>query len=167
VSKVINRERLRAKLRSLPDNIKDGIKAPLEKGAQGIADLAIHLCPERKGALRNSIDWNYGDPPLGVKIGGVGNKTNGADPSDLIISIYAGNDRAFYARWVEFGTRASTKGDKVTGKKGRTRTAGRTHPGTPAHPFFFPAYRAMRNPVVNAIGSATRSALKKSANMGS
>jgi len=41
--------------------------------------------------------------------------------------VIAGDEKAFYARWVEFGTAA---------REG--------HPGTAPQPFFFVAYRALR-----------------------
>lgn len=170
MAKIRNRERLRAKLRALPDAIRAEIKPALEKGAQNIADLAFSLAPFESGALRQSIDWSYGPPPQGARIG-VGKKQGAAAmKTDLLISVYAGNDRAFYARWVEFGTQASTAGtrvaDKRSRKSGATRKSYRTHPGTPAHPFFYPAYRALRKDVSAKIRRATDRAIKKVANGG-
>lgn len=164
MAKIINRERLRAKLRALPDNLRKNIVDPMEKSAQNIVDLAINLCPERTGALRNSIDWNWGDPPAGSSFG---SKAPTVSKSVFRISVYAGNDRAFYARWVEFGTQPSVKGSKVSAPsrgKGKKRVAYRTHPGTRAQPFFYPAYRASRTKVRSAIARGVNKALKATAN---
>lgn len=143
--KVLNRERLRRKLLALSPEIKKQIQPALERGAQEIADLAIHLVPVDTGALKNSIDWGYGEPPdSAVLTGGRKTSANPQANDDLKISIWAGNDVAYYARWVEFGTRSGTK----------------------AQPFFFPAYRTLRKSVKNRIARAVKSAIKKVANGG-
>jgi HK97 gp10 family phage protein len=60
-----------------------------------------------------------------------------SEEADLRVTVYAGNERAFYARWVEFGT------VKMVGR-----------------PFFFPAYRAVRRRVRGRLTRATRKAAK-------
>lgn len=145
MAKILNRERLRAKLKALSPEIKRQIKPALERGAQEIADLAIHLVPVDTSALKNSIDWTYGEPPDSAVLTGGRRKTPlNPQANDLKISVYAGNDLAYYARWVEFGTRS----------------------GQRAQPFFFPAYRALRKSVKNRIARAVKSAIKKVANGG-
>lgn len=167
MAKILNRERLRKKLLALAPAIRAEIKPALEKGAQEIVDLAVHLAPVgATRALRNSIDWSYGNPPPGSVLHNGRKSTLDNVKNDLLISVYAGNDRAYYARWVEFGTQASTKGGRVADKRagsspGRTRKSYRTHPGTPAQSFFFPAYRATRASVKRRIQNATNKALKK------
>lgn len=163
MSSIQNRERLREKLRALPDAIRKEIQAPMEKSAQAITDLAIHLAPRRHGALKNSIDWCFGDPPPAARLS---NKVRKNKPpltqKDIVLSVFAGNDLAFYARWVEFGTHASRKGSRVPdARTGRTRRSYRTHPGTKAQPFFYPAYRANKKQAATAIKSAVTKALKK------
>lgn len=135
--KILNRARLRRKLKALPEEVKRQIRPALERGAQEIADLAVHLAPVDTGALRNSIDWAYGDPPDSAVLAG-GKSGPPAQVSDLRISVYAGNELAFYARWKEFGTRLE-----------------------PAHPFFFVAYRALRKRVASGIKRAAIRAMKK------
>lgn len=139
--KVLNRERLRRKLFALAPEIKKGIHPALEKGAQEIVDLAIHLVPVDTGALRNSIDWTWGQAPKGAISGARGLRAGGLSDlkSDLLITVYAGNELAYYARWVEFGTSA----------------------GQRAQPFFFPAYRALRKSVKNRIARAAVTAIRK------
>jgi hypothetical protein len=84
MAKIRNRERLRAKLRALPDAIRAEIKPALERGAQEIADLAYHLAPVEGGAdvrrhppggLRASIDWGYGPPPPSAILSGGAKKS--------------------------------------------------------------------------------------------
>lgn len=139
--KVINRERLKRKLLALAPEIKKQIQPALEKGAQEIVDLATHLAPVDIGALRNSIDWTWGPAPRGAITIARGLHSGGLNDlkANLLITVYAGNERAYYARWVEFGTRS----------------------GNPAQPFFFPAYRTMRKSVKNRIARAAINAIRK------
>lgn len=146
--KIKNRDRLRRRLLALPKNIRDEIKPALEKGATEITELQYSLVPVDTGALRASIDWAYGDPPEGAKLGGAKAKTAPEGSSDLKISIWAGSFEAYYARWVEFGTRAA---------KG--------HAATPAKPFFFGPYRTLRHEVFQRIANATNKAVKKAASV--
>lgn len=160
--KILNRERLRRKLRALPKEIKAQINPAMEKGAQEIADLAYRLAPKDEGDLRNSIDWTWGAAPRGSFGLSPGLHANPNEQKEnLLITVYAGNEVAYYARFVEFGTAPSTFGERVTNPSGRSRKAARTHSGTKAQPFFFPAYRALRKRVLSAIKRATVSAIKK------
>lgn len=171
MAKILNRDRLRAKLRALPEEIKKQIRPAMEKGAQEIVDLAIHLVPVDSGALRNSIDWTWGPAPRGSIVISHGLMAGGADDfkSNLMITIYAGNEIAYYARWVEFGTQAATLGGRVPDartNRNTTRKSYRTHPGTRAQPFFYPSYRALRRSVSNRITRAVVAALRQVASLG-
>lgn len=133
---------LRLKLRALPDSVKKEIRKPMEDAAQNIVDLAYHLCPvlriatlERKsGALRSSIDWNWGAPPGGL-VGPLPEEK--PQPGDLRLSIHAGGPDAPYAGHVEFGTG-----------------------NTPAQPFFYSSYRRYRKAMRNAAARAANKGLK-------
>lgn len=173
MAKILNRDRLRAKLKALSPEIKKHIQPALERGAEDIVALARHLVPVGDSrALLNSIDWTWGEAPSGSISVSHGLRAGGISDlkANLLITVYAGNEVAYYARWVEFGTQASTFGarvaDRRTNRPGATRKSYRTHPGTPAQPFFFPAYRALRKSVKNRIARAVKSAIKKVANGG-
>ena len=133
---------LRLKLRTLPDAVKKEIRKPMENTAQDIVDLAYHLCPvlriatlERKsGALRSTIDWNWGAPPGGL-VGALPEEK--PQPGDLRLSIHAGGPEAPYAGHVEFGT----------GKMS-------------AEPFFYSSYRRYRKSMRNAAARAANKGLK-------
>lgn len=166
-AKFQNKERLRKKLLALPDSIKKEIRQPMERAAQKVVDLAVHLAPVLKeptperipGALRNSIDWSWGPPPIGAIAAG-GKTLADYKGGTLKLSIYAGNDLAFYARFVEFGVHAQTKGSRITNASGRNRKSKRNlSRDIPAQPFFFPAWRAYKT----SMKSATRTAGKKGA----
>jgi HK97 gp10 family phage protein len=124
---------LRAKLKALPDAAKNEIRAALEQNVEEIADFARRLVPVHQGDLRASIGWTFGAAPKGSMVLAQAESTE----ADLRVTVYAGNERAYYARWVEFGT------VKMVGR-----------------PFFFPAYRAVKRRVRGRLTRATRKAAK-------
>lgn len=151
---------LRKKLRAVPDTAKDEIRKAMEAAAQEVVNLARHLCPVDAGDLRASIGWTWGDPPRGAIVIAKSKPRKGA--SDMRLTIFAGNDKAFYARWVEFGTapHSLAKGADSSSKRKRV-SGGRQHPGAAARPFFFPAYRAERKKIKSKVSRAITKAAKK------
>jgi len=81
---------------------------------------------------------------------------------DMRITIFAGDDKAFYARWAEFGTapHSLAKGADRSSRR-RRNLPGRQHPGARAHPFFYPAYRANRKKLKSRVSRAITKAAKK------
>lgn len=130
---------LKRKLAGFPAKAREEISWAMEISAQEIVDLARSLAPVDSGALRDSIGWSWHGAPAGSMVLGQVRAT-GRGAGNLSIVIYAGNDRAYYARWVEFGTRARR-----------------------AHPFFFPAYRAVRKRVRGRVSRAIAKAARSSA----
>ena len=159
-------EKLHRKLLIIPNEVEKEIRISMAKAADDIVALAKTLAPvgqatgvnssNNPGALRDSIAWTWGDAPKGsMPLGFVRNSppTNGAsrkgnrDKRDIFITIFAGNDEAFYARWVEFGTKShgiDAVNAPVMGRGGRNFGVHVDHPGATAKPFFYPAYRAKR-----------------------
>lgn len=98
------------------------------------------------GDLKDSIGWTWGRAPKGsIQIAVVGQ-------GDMTITIYAGNEKAFYARFVEFGTAPHKAGGKFKGAD---------HPGTRKQPFFYPSYRAHRKAVRRDVRKAIVNAVKR------
>lgn len=158
--------RLQRKLKALPAAVKEDIAKAMEQGAQEIVELAQRLVPIGDMNLYESINWTWGDPPAGsITIG-----RSRRNPGDgLKITVYAGDDYAFYARWVEFGTQphnTAKGGGTVSGKKQLAGGGGLGHPGSRAQPFFFPAFRASRKRVRSRITRATNNAARKQAARG-
>jgi hypothetical protein len=146
-TKILGTEQLKSKMRRFPAIVVAELRKALEQNAEEMVKLAKSIVPVDDGDLRESIGWTYGEAPAGsFAIGQV--KASGARASNLRITIYAGNERAFYARWVEFGTKAHFQPNR-----------GRQHPGTRATGFFYGSYRALRKRMK---GRVTR-ALRKSA----
>lgn len=169
VKRILGLGKLNNKLRRLPDAPKKEIRDAMARQADRITAMMRNLVPEDTGALKESIGWTFGKVPRGKLT--IGKLVSANIGGDLTITIYAGDDDpngAFYARWVEFGTEAGVRGQRVGARstdvrqaKGKGRLSYRTHPGTPAQPFFFPAYRASRKSTRRAITTAVRKAARK------
>lgn len=129
---VSRRAELSKKLAALPKAVKEEIRAALSTSAQEIVAVAKRLVPVDRGDLRDSIGWTFGKAPKGSI------SLAEANFGDLSVTVFAGNEKAFYARWVEFGT-----------VKMR------------AHPYFFVSYRAVRKRAKSRISRATTKAAKK------
>lgn len=157
VTKIQGADTLKRKMRQFPKRAREQIARALEQSAEEIVKLAKSLAPVDDGDLQMSISWNWGNAPAGSMVLGTV-RQEGKGEGNMFITIYAGDDRAFYARWVEFGTSAHPQG---------RRFAGTQHPGTPARPFFYPAYRAMRKRVRSRTTRAIRNAARSVAASGS
>lgn len=138
-AEVQNSERLLRKLTRIPEAMREKIRTAMAAEADEIVEFARRLVPKDSGALAASIGWRWGAraPNGSISIGTV-EVPSGPNGTVLTLTIYAGNDRAYYARFVEFGTSKMAK-----------------------RPFFFPAYRARRREARNAIRRAVRAAAKQ------
>lgn len=138
---VKNLDRLNRKFIRLSRGAVDAIRPALAKGADDIVEMAKRFAPVDTGTLRDSIGWTWGTeiPEGSTALGSV--KGGGRNP-ELVITIYAGSKKAFYAKWQEFGTVAHR-----------------------AHPFFFPSYRAQRKSVKSRIRRAISKAAKAEAGL--
>lgn len=145
----------RRRMRSVPEKVRAPLRAELEKIAAGIVGQMRSIVARRSGVLAASIDFTFDRPPKGsIKIATIG----GGDKGDLVVTIYAGGRSAtgdaFYARFVEFGTKPHLI--PVPGSEG----PGVPHPGAAAQPFFFPVFRANRKNVRSRLRAVLRRALK-------
>ena len=140
--------KLLRKLKVLPDAARAEIRVAMGREADGIVAMMRRLAPEKSGALRKSIGWAWGTdkiPKGAMAIATVGK-------GDLSITVFAGNEKAFYAHMVEFGTQAHIAGGLF---------AGAEIPAIPAKPFFFPSFRALRKQVKKSLRKAARDAARK------
>ncbi len=106
----------------------------MEKGASEIVAMMKSLVPVDKGDLKRSIGWTWGAAPKSSISMGTVNASSG----NAAITIYAGNDKAFYARWVEFGTKNAS-----------------------ASPYFYVSYRANKKRLTRRVNTAVRKAVRK------
>lgn len=138
--------RLKAKLERLRTQTASDVAPAMGRAAQLIVDMMKRQVPVHEGDLRDSIGWTFGDAPKGALT--VASSRVGT----LRVTIFAGDEKAFYARYIEFGTAPHAQGGKF---------AGTEHPGTPAQPFFFTSYRALRKEVKRMLRKAISEAVVK------
>jgi HK97 gp10 family phage protein len=120
---------------AIPAKVREATRKAMEQGANEMVAFAKALCPVDQGDLRDSIGWTWGDAPKGsISLGGVARRKDG----DEVITIYAGDDRAFYARWQEFGTQKHS-----------------------ASPFFYPAYRTLKKRIKSRVTRNMKKAIKE------
>lgn len=145
---------LNKKVAQIPKRIEVAARRAMEKGAEELVEMMKRLVPKDSGDLRDSIGWTWGNAPAGAKV------IAQSDPDErgLKITVYAGNERAYYAAWVEFGT-APHNVAKGGGNKS-FKGAATGHPGSRAQPFFFPSYRSLRKRIQSRIKRETRKSMK-------
>ena len=105
-------------LANFPAEVRRNLDKALEKSAAELVNTMKALAPVDEGTLRDSIRSERVDA--------------------LTIDIKAGDDAAYYAGWVEYGTTD----------------------GKPARPFFMPARRLLKNRIRLRIKRAIRAAVK-------
>lgn len=138
---------LKAKLNRIRRETSTEVAEAMGKAADEVVEMMKRLVPVKTGKLRDSIGWTFGQAPKGSIR--VATYKQGL----LQLTIYAGDEEAFWARFVEFGTQGHEQLGKFIGTK---------HPGTTGQPFFFPSYRAMRKEIKKKIRLAISEAIKKS-----
>lgn len=112
-----------ARLSRIPPKVKKRINAANEKSAEDLAAMMVRLAPRDDGDLERSIKYYE----------------VGADGGGITWRVVAGDETAWYARLVEFGT-----------------------PNTPAQNFFYPSYRALRRLIKRRQLTAFRQGMKDS-----
>lgn len=150
-----------ARFAAIPLRVRARVQAAMEKVAEEIvADMRRLVRKRRDRRLERSIGWTWGEAPAGsFVIGQVGR----ADYGSLRLTIYAGGREAFYARFVEFGTRPHSlaKGARKQNRAARMG-GGYMHPGARPFPFFYPAWRLWKRKVKSRISAAMRQAIRES-----
>jgi HK97 gp10 family phage protein len=147
------RDRLLRRLAAIQGKPRKAIRAALEKGAEDLTAMQKSLVPKRTGALAASIGYTFGNyAPANSHVRGFGDAAAG-DP-DLSITIHAGDAKAFYAAFVEYGTAPHPQGGMFKGA---------LHPGTSPQPFFYPPYRTLRRSIKSRVSRAASKAIKDGA----
>lgn len=99
---ITGRARLDQKLKMLPERVVKHIRSEMEIAAGQIVEAMKQAAPVDEGDLRDSIGWTWGRPPAGASIVAQVKSKLG---DQLTLSIYAGGGRAYYASFIELGTR--------------------------------------------------------------
>ncbi|WP_442580716.1 HK97-gp10 family putative phage morphogenesis protein [Mesorhizobium sp. ASY16-5R] len=160
MTSILNLARLQRKLDRLPKVTKSLIRAGMEEQADTIVAMMKSLAPKDRGELADSIGWTWGKIPDGSSVVAEVKSSLGGD---MTITIFAGDEVAYYAKWVEFGTQAHSLARNASVKRGKRQGEGRQHAGTPAQPFFFVSWRANKKGASRAVRAATRKAAKQAA----
>lgn len=148
-------DRLKQKLAvTIPKATKQATKNALRNGARKIAEAARSLAPVDDGDLKESIDFTFGEYKADNSNVRGFSAGSGTGDKDSVVFVHAGDEKAYYAAFVEFGTDPHPQGGKFKGTQ---------HPGTSPKPFFYPAYRANIKNVRSNINAAVRRATKKAA----
>lgn len=180
-------------LAAIPAAIKAEVSATIRAEAEAIVATQKRLVAVDDGDLRDSIRVEMGNVSIAsssVLAGTSGKRSKGSryggsaggviegDP-DLTATVIAGDKKAFYARFVEFGTAPHDlkKGGIVSswstitskGKTFRKRYNRQTkllgaprHPGAKARPFFYGPFRARKTSIKRAVSRSIRLAVKRS-----
>lgn len=102
----------------------------LETNAEELAEAIRRRVPVEHGDLRDSVGWARGRR---------GKRATGGDEArDLSVTVFEGDDAAFYATFVEHGT------------------ADRT-----AQPHFFPTYRSLKRRLKSRLSRAVGKAIRE------
>jgi HK97 gp10 family phage protein len=124
-----NKDKFFRRLKDTVPGIETELRDAIAVSAQEMVVKAESLAPVDEGELRKSIEWKW------TKSTQLGSKSPAA-------VVQAGSNdqsnKAFYARWVEFGSAVNNK-----------------------QPFFFPAYRLLRKRIRSRISRAMTRAAKK------
>ncbi len=149
MTKILNLAKLDRKLKRLPAVAKAEIKSGMEVAANEIVAMMKSLVAVDEGKLRDSIGWTWGKAPKGSLAVAV---LKSGMAADLTLTIFAGNAEAYWARWVEFGTKPHDNAGKFAGTK---------NPGTKARPFFYVSWRANQRAAKSHIRKSVRKSVKK------
>lgn len=154
------RSNLKKKIEVLPNSVAMAVRQAMEEAAQTMVEKMQNLVPVDSGDLKDSIGWSWGSAPdRAMAITSLGGPE---DKSDMRIVIYAGSEKAYYAKWVEFGTKARAPGKYHTEGSNHARNAGaHGHRATHARPFFWPTWRLEKKRIRARMARKINAAIKK------
>jgi HK97 gp10 family phage protein len=147
MARVQNRERLLRKLAAIPQKVRQHLAPGIEQGAAEVVATAKRLAPKDSGALERSIRYVKGTLAAA-------NEKSGPiqGDADLTVHIVAGDEEAWYARLVEFGTPPHPNKGMFPDTQ---------NPGTAPRPYFYPAWRAYRKRVKSRITRTMKKGIKE------
>lgn len=183
MAKIEGLDKLKNRIYQMPAEVRKEVSAAIEKSAIELVATMKRFArfgAYSHGDLANSIKWDWsgsGDGSSGLREGRAAQLAAKGNQR-LSAMVTAGDRKVFYARFVEFGTAAGQSGTKRTYEAGtggsglglgstvggggtRRRKVQRSHTGTTAQPFFFPAYRMSKKRMQARISRATSKAIKR------
>ena len=154
--KITGLEDLRSLLDTLPAKIElNAVRGGLRAGAKLIADEAKRLCPE--GGSNIPKGESPGELKDSIRV------SMHSKRGHVTATVKAGNNKAFYANMVEFGTAQhwiKPKNRKSLFLAGVFKEA-IDHPGAQKHPFMRPAIDGKANEAVEVIANYMKNRIDK------
>lgn len=158
MTKVQGLDALKRQIAALAPAQVRAAKESLEKGAEELSAAIRRAAPTKSGDLAMSVGWSHeGGAPKG-SIGG-GGQGSVRGEAGLAVEVHAGDEKAYYARFVEYGTEAAPAG-RSKDKSGKSRNNKRAHIATRAQPFFWPTVRSQKKRVVSRVARNANKAAK-------
>lgn len=154
-SRVVGGPKLRQKLKKAPETIRAGVAAAIEESIKDVQRRAVALAPVDTGNLRDTLASKQA---IGIKDKGM--------RAEFGLRTKSIRKRAYYAHFVEFGTKGYKAGDKrLSGKtakgKDRYQRVSTDVPARPAQPFMRPAFEMARPGIRLRIRKALGDAAKR------
>lgn len=157
-------EELEKALSEFPQKLlKNAMRRALRAGVKVIATEAKIQCPVAPPSQTASLKYGAKEGELrrSIRIG-----TNTIRGTSTVYGyVRAGSFKAYYARWVEFGTASHS----ITAK-GRALSFGGNfyksvaHPGAAPHPFMRPALDAKQHEAIDAMAASLAESISKKLN---
>jgi hypothetical protein len=152
------RKQVARRVEAMAKNIQPAVAAAMADWAAHTVGEMKSIVPVRSGVLKESIDYTFGDPPKDARFVARSHSVK-LTGTYLRISLFAGSFKAYWARWVEFGTKARAPGSYRDEKDKRRNAGARGHAATRAQPYFWPVWRFNRKAGQKAIAAATKKAM--------
>nr|WP_321457190.1 HK97 gp10 family phage protein [uncultured Cohaesibacter sp.] len=138
-TKWIGKEKAFRQLRRIAPEVEKQLGPGLEKSADELANLARSYAPKKTGNYAKTIEAKQVEDHKQTPSWG----------------LFAD----FIWRFIEFGTKPGRYGAR-TSSGGRDRKVYRTHPGTPARPHLWPAYRVLKRRIKSRTSRTINKAVK-------
>lgn len=132
-SKLTGKQKVFSQLKRIAPEVDRDLDKALNKNVDELAIASKSYAPKNTGDYAKSL--------RGGKI-----KEKAGIPAYGLFASYVW-------RFIEFGTQAAQVGSRILGGSSRSgdRKSNRTHPGTPARPHIFPAFRSLRKRMVGRV----------------
>lgn len=127
--------KLRGLLRRIGNQMESDLRPAMVQAAELVLTTQQHLIPRDTGEAEHALEAFVSKSGLDAQIGIRGKKDN---------------RKFFYGRFLEFGTKAYTRGDSTVAAR-------------PAHPWLRPSYDMNREQIIDLISKAISSTLRKAA----
>lgn len=152
-------DRLVRQMKAIPLAIRDEAKAAIQEEADELARAIAAAAPTSRGGgdLKNSVRVERGGSEDVARSTGELKSQAG-----LAVRVVAGDEKAFYASFVEFGTAPHSMAPRADLSSGKKQD-GPQHPGSKAEPFFYPTIRATRKRRRSKMGRRLNKAVKAAA----